>query len=145
MHVHRHCCLFRHFLPPDNSFKSEPFLKPITKITKLNEEFLNTVWKQGHRYHFNAVWDDEGEDEVELARTKLLDKKQELKDCLRASKLELPTKWYNYVIPNCPAELHRISFLSGRRSLKTLLHISFSERALPYLGIALQLAPVFLR
>ena len=39
---------------------------------------------------------------------KILAKEQELGRCLRATKIELPTKWYNYVIPNCPATLSNI-------------------------------------
>jgi hypothetical protein len=43
-----------------------------------------------------------------LARSKLQEKEEELKQCLRATAIELPVKWYNYVIPNCPTELPNI-------------------------------------
>lgn len=38
-------------------------------------------------------------------RQKLLAKERLINQCLRATKLELPTKWYNYVVPNCPTKL----------------------------------------
>lgn len=45
----------------DSIFKTEPDLRLITRIIKFNEDFSNTFWKRGHRYHFTATWDDEGE------------------------------------------------------------------------------------
>ncbi|KAF4417974.1 RNA-directed DNA polymerase from transposon X-element [Fusarium acutatum] len=41
-------------------------------------------------------------------RQNILAKEQEVGRCLRASKIELPTTWYNYVVPNCPARLNNI-------------------------------------
>ncbi len=38
-------------------------------------------------------------------RQKILAKDREAGQSLRATKLELPTKWYNYVVPNCPTKL----------------------------------------
>lgn len=38
-------------------------------------------------------------------RQKILAKEKEVSHCLRATKLDLPTKWYNYVVPNCPTKL----------------------------------------
>ncbi|UQC73692.1 uncharacterized protein CLUP02_00338 [Colletotrichum lupini] len=35
---------------------------------------------------------------------KLLEGKEELARCLGAHKVEMPTKWYTYVVPRCPTE-----------------------------------------
>lgn len=43
-----------------------------------------------------------------LARPRLFAKEEKLKQCLRASTREPTAKWYNYVIPNCPAELPNV-------------------------------------
>jgi hypothetical protein len=43
--------------------ESEPNLRLITKIVKLNEVFANIFWRSGHKQHFGAKWDDEGETE----------------------------------------------------------------------------------
>ncbi|KAL3436880.1 P-loop containing nucleoside triphosphate hydrolase protein [Aspergillus tetrazonus] len=40
---------------------AQPNLKLITKVVKLNEVFSDTFWKRGHRQHFGATWDDDGE------------------------------------------------------------------------------------
>jgi hypothetical protein len=46
----------------DNMFnQTEPNLKLITKVVKLNEVFSDTFWKRGHKQHFGATWDDDGE------------------------------------------------------------------------------------
>lgn len=45
----------------DKVFRTDPDLKLITKIVKLNEVFSNTFWKRGHKQHFGPAWDDEGE------------------------------------------------------------------------------------
>lgn len=46
----------------DNIFdQSEPNLRLITKMVKLNEVFSNIFWKRGHKQHFGPKWDDEGE------------------------------------------------------------------------------------
>lgn len=42
-------------------FKTEPGLKLVTKVMKLNEVFSNVFWKKGHKRHFGPKWDDEGE------------------------------------------------------------------------------------
>ncbi|KAL4745863.1 Dynamin central region-domain-containing protein [Aspergillus foveolatus] len=41
--------------------QSEPNLKLITKVVKLNEVFSDIFWKRGHKQYFGATWDDEGE------------------------------------------------------------------------------------
>ncbi|KAM5349949.1 hypothetical protein ACJ41O_006454 [Fusarium nematophilum] len=41
-------------------------------------------------------------------RQKILAKEQEVGRHLKATKIELPTKWYNYVVPNCPTKLTNI-------------------------------------
>ncbi|KAM5350149.1 hypothetical protein ACJ41O_006654 [Fusarium nematophilum] len=41
-------------------------------------------------------------------RQKVLAKEQEVGRRLKATKIELPTKWYNYVVPNCPTKLTNI-------------------------------------
>ncbi|KAL4982799.1 Dynamin central region-domain-containing protein [Aspergillus falconensis] len=46
----------------DDMFKqSEPNLKLITKVVKLNEVFSDIFWKRGHKQHFGPTWDDDGE------------------------------------------------------------------------------------
>ncbi|KJZ68698.1 hypothetical protein HIM_11912 [Hirsutella minnesotensis 3608] len=45
----------------DRIFKTDPDLKLITKITKLNEAFSNILWSQGHMQEFGPPCDDEGE------------------------------------------------------------------------------------
>ncbi|CBF85290.1 hypothetical protein AN1648.2 [Aspergillus nidulans FGSC A4] len=40
---------------------AQPNLKLITKVVKLNEVFSDTFWKRGHKQHFGATWDDDGE------------------------------------------------------------------------------------
>ena len=42
-------------------FTSEPSLKIITRVTKLNEVFSDVFWKKAHRQHLDSKWDDEGE------------------------------------------------------------------------------------
>ncbi|KEY73643.1 hypothetical protein S7711_10005 [Stachybotrys chartarum IBT 7711] len=41
-------------------------------------------------------------------RDKLITSQEQLQLCLRASKVELPIKWYNYTIPSCPTKLPNI-------------------------------------
>lgn len=41
-------------------------------------------------------------------RDKVLSKEAEVQNCLRASKIEIPVKWYTYAIPNCPMKLPNI-------------------------------------
>lgn len=41
-------------------------------------------------------------------RDKLLASQKELQLCLRATKVELPVKWFNYAIPRCPTRLPNI-------------------------------------
>lgn len=45
----------------ENIFKTDPGLRLITRMTKLNEVFSNVFWSRGHLHYFDAVWDDEGE------------------------------------------------------------------------------------
>ncbi|KAK7530166.1 interferon-induced GTP-binding protein Mx2 [Phyllosticta citribraziliensis] len=45
----------------DGIFKRLPNLKLITQIMKLNEVFSDIFWKRGHKQHFEAAWNDEGE------------------------------------------------------------------------------------
>ncbi|KAM6535979.1 hypothetical protein FALCPG4_005502 [Fusarium falciforme] len=40
-----------------------------------------------------------------MIRQRILVKEQELGHCLKATKVELPTKWFNYDVPNCPTKL----------------------------------------
>lgn len=47
-------------------------------------------------------------------------KEQELGHCLRATKVELPSKWYNYVVPNCPAKLTTI--LGEKVDIDAVIH-----------------------
>ena len=41
-------------------------------------------------------------------RDKLIASQEQLQLCLRASKVELPVKWFNYAIPSCPTKLPNI-------------------------------------
>lgn len=45
----------------DKIFQSDPDLKLITKIMKLNEHFSDTFWRRGHQHHFSTHWSDEGD------------------------------------------------------------------------------------
>ncbi|KAK8172501.1 P-loop containing nucleoside triphosphate hydrolase protein [Phyllosticta citrichinensis] len=45
----------------DDIFKKLPNLKLITQIMQLNEAFSDVFWKKGHKQHFEATMDDEGE------------------------------------------------------------------------------------
>ncbi|KXH25091.1 hypothetical protein CSAL01_13023, partial [Colletotrichum salicis] len=55
-----------------------------------------------------------------MIRHKILAKEKELGRCLRATKIELPTKWYNYVVPGCPAKLPNI--LSEQVDFASVIH-----------------------
>ncbi len=44
----------------------------------------------------------------QVVKSKLLSQEQEIGQCLRATKVEVPTKWYNYVVPRCPTVLRNI-------------------------------------
>ncbi|KAL6362151.1 hypothetical protein LRP88_04227 [Fusarium phalaenopsidis] len=41
-------------------------------------------------------------------RDKIIASQEQLQHCLRASKVELPVKWFNYAIPSCPNKLPNI-------------------------------------
>lgn len=55
-----HAALNGHYTG-EKVFKTDPELKLITKIVKLNEVFSNIFWKRGHKQHFGPAWDDGGE------------------------------------------------------------------------------------
>ncbi|KAF2183507.1 interferon-induced GTP-binding protein Mx2 [Zopfia rhizophila CBS 207.26] len=54
-------CALNRYYDSKIIFTEVPSLKLITKITKMNEKFANDFWKKGHKQHFSANWDDEGE------------------------------------------------------------------------------------
>lgn len=49
------------FYAADPIFTTEPDLKLITRVIKMNEVFSNVFWRRGHRQDVNSVWDDDGE------------------------------------------------------------------------------------
>jgi GTPase SAR1 family protein len=60
-------CALNGYYDGEDVFGSDPSLKLITNITKMNEGFANDIWRRGHKRHISATWSSEGESKYDLA------------------------------------------------------------------------------
>lgn len=83
----------------ESLFKTNPRLKLITRLVKINEAFSDTFWKKGHLQHFKSTWNDDGEstfdssehaDIVELKLQDFEDKYPEILSVLQFEEYDCP-------------------------------------------------------